>query len=43
MLQLLSYSKNYSKHIDINDINVSMINRLYIKNNYLFTQIHDTH
>ena len=31
MLQLLNYSKPIQKHIDIKDINVSMINRLYIK------------
>ena len=31
MLQLLNYSKTIQKHIDIKDINVSMINRLYIK------------
>ena len=32
MLQLLNYSKTIQKHIDIEDINVSMINRSYIKN-----------
>ena len=32
MLQLLNYSKTIQKHIDIKDINVSMINRSYIKN-----------
>ena len=31
MLQLLNYSKTIKKHIDIEDINVSMINRSYIK------------
>ena len=31
MLQLLNYSKTIQKHIDIKDINVSMINPLYIK------------
>ena len=31
MLQLLNYSKTIQKHIDIEDINVSMINRSYIK------------
>ena len=31
MLQLLNYSKTIQKHIDIKDINVSMINRSYIK------------
>ena len=32
MLQLLNYSKTIQKHIDIKDINVSMINHSYIKN-----------
>ena len=32
MLQLLNYSKTIQKHIDIKDINVSMINCSYIKN-----------
>ena len=31
MLQLLNYSKTIQKHIDIKDINISMINRSYIK------------
>ena len=31
MLQLLNYLKTIQKHIDITDINVSMINRSYIK------------
>ena len=31
MLQLLNYSKTIQKHIDIKDINVSMINHSYIK------------
>ena len=31
MLQLLNYLKTIQKHIDIEDINVSMINRSYIK------------
>ena len=31
MLQLLNYLKNIQKHIDIEDINVSMINHSYIK------------
>ena len=31
MLQLLNYSKTIQKHIDIKGINVSMINRSYIK------------
>ena len=43
MLQLLNYSKTIQKHIDIEDINVSMINHSYIKYNCLFTQIHDAH
>ena len=43
MLQLLNYSKTIQKHIDIKDINVSMINCSYIKYNCLFTQIHGTH
>ena len=32
MLQLLNYLKTIQKHIDIKDINVSMINRSYKKN-----------
>ena len=43
MLQLLNYPKTIQKHIDIKDINVSMVNRSYIKYNCLFTQIHYTH
>ena len=43
MLQLLNYSKTIQKHIDIKDINVSMINHSYIKYKCLFTQIHYTH
>ena len=31
MLQLLNYLKTIQKHIDIKDINVSMINHSYIK------------
>ena len=31
MLQLLNYSKTIQKHIDIKDINVSMIIHPYIK------------
>ena len=31
MLQLLNYLKTIQKHIDIEDINVSMINHSYIK------------
>ena len=31
MLQLLNYSKTIQKHIDIKDINVSIINRSYMK------------
>ena len=31
MLQLLNYSKTIQKHIDIKDIDVSMINHSYIK------------
>ena len=41
---IIELFKTYSKHIDIKDINVSMINHSYIKKyNYLFTQMHDTH
>ena len=43
VLQLLNYSKTIQKHIDIKDINVSIINHSYIKYNCLFTQIHGTH
>ena len=43
MLQLLNYSKTIQKHVDVKDINVSMINRSYKKYNCLFTQIYDTH
>ena len=35
MLQLLNYSKTIQKHKDIKDINVSMINRSYIKIQFL--------
>ena len=35
MLQLLNYSKIIQKHIDIKDINVSMINHSYIKIQWL--------
>ena len=33
---IIELFKNYSKHIDIKDINVTMINHLYIKKIQLF-------
>ena len=42
MLQLLNYS-NYSKHIDIKDINVSMRNRSYIKNTIAYLHKYTIH
>ena len=36
MLQLLNYSKTIQKHKDIKDINVSVINRSYIKNTIVY-------
>ena len=39
MLQLL----NYSKHIDIKDINVSMISRSYIKNTIAYLHKYTIH
>ena len=43
MLQLLNYSKTIQKHIDINDINVSMINHSYIKNTIAYLHKYTIH
>ena len=43
MLQLLNYSKTIQKHIDIKDINVSMINHSYIKNTITYLHKYMTH